>query len=130
VVEGDFEEFADGMGFASGDDVIIRGVLLEHQPHGLDIIFGIAPVAFGVEVAEVEFVLLFGDNAGNGTGDFAGDEGFASAGGFVVEEDAVATEDVVRFAVVDGLPVGEEFATGIVYSRLPTVGYTNEINID
>ena len=34
-----------------------------------------------------------------GAGDLAGDEGFASAGGFVVEEDAVAAGDVGGLAV-------------------------------
>ena len=113
MVESDFEEFANGVGFASGNDVIIGGVLLEHQPHGLYVVFGVTPVAFGVKVAEVEFILLFGDDPSDGAGNFAGDEGFASARGFVVEEDAVAAKDVVGFAVVDGLPVGEEFTAGV-----------------
>ena len=54
VAEGGFEEFADAVGFAGGDDVIVRFVLLEHEPHGFDVFFGVAPVAFGIEVAEVK----------------------------------------------------------------------------
>jgi len=113
VGEGDFEKFADGVGFAGGDDVVVGLVLLEHQPHSFDVVFGVAPVAFGVEVAHVDLVLLAGEDAGEGAGDFAGDEGFAPAGGFVVEEDAVAGEEVVGFAVVDGLPVGVDFGAGV-----------------
>jgi hypothetical protein len=35
------------------------------------------------------------------------------AGGFVVEEDAVAASDVGGLVVVDGLLVGEEFNPGV-----------------
>ena len=40
-----------------------------------------------------------------------GDEGFASAGEFVIAADVVAGGDVGGLVVVDGLPVGERFAT-------------------
>ena len=45
------------MGFAGGDDVIVGLVLLQHQPHRLDVVAGEAPVALGVEVAEEQLVL-------------------------------------------------------------------------
>ena len=48
VAEGDLEEFFDGVGFTCGDDVVFWLFLLEHEPHGFDIVFGVAPVAFGV----------------------------------------------------------------------------------
>ena len=107
------QEFADAVGFAGGDDEILRFVLLEHQPHGFDIIAGEAPVALGVEIAEVEFLLQAFFDAGGCAGDFSGDECFAAAGGFVVEEDAVAGVDVVGFAVVYGLPVAVDFGAGV-----------------
>ena len=40
---------------------------------------GVAPVALGVEVAEVKFLLQAGLDAGDGAGDLAGDEGLAAA---------------------------------------------------
>ena len=101
------------MGFAGGDYVVVGLVLLEHEPHGLNVVFGEAPVAFGVEVAHEDLLLLSGDNAGDGAGDFAGDEGFAATGGFVIKQDAVAGKKVVGFAVVDGLPVGVHFSAGV-----------------
>ena len=39
------------MGLAGGDDVVVGLVLLEHQPHGPDVVAGESPVALGVEVA-------------------------------------------------------------------------------
>jgi len=113
VGESEFEEFSDGMGFAGGDDIIVGGGLLEHEPHGLDVFFGVAPVAFGVEVTEVEFGLESGADVGDGAGDFAGDEGLAASGGFVIEEDAVAGVEAVGFAVIDGDPIGVDLGAGV-----------------
>ena len=42
---------------AGGDDEVLRLVLLQHQPLRLDVVAGMAPVAQGVEVAEVQAVL-------------------------------------------------------------------------
>ena len=40
-------------------DVVVRPVLLEHQPHRPDVVGGVAPVLLGVEVAEGQLVLEF-----------------------------------------------------------------------
>ncbi len=87
--------------------------LLEHQPHRFDVIAGEAPVAFGVEVAEIQFFLESFLDAGGGAGDFAGDKCFAAAGAFVIEEDAVAGEHAVALAVIDSLPVAIDLGAGI-----------------
>ena len=55
VVEGDLDETLHRVGLARGDDVVVRLVLLEHEPHRLDVVAGEAPVALRVEVAEREF---------------------------------------------------------------------------
>ena len=57
MAESLIEKLAHRMRFARRDDIIVRLVLLKHQPHGLDEISGMSPIAFGVEVAEIEFVL-------------------------------------------------------------------------
>ena len=54
VAEGELDELAHGVRLAGGDDVVVGLVLLEHQPHGLDVVAGEAPVALGVEVAEAQ----------------------------------------------------------------------------
>src|SRR5216684_3608385 len=41
-----------------GDDEVFRLVLLQHEPHGLDVILCIAPVASRIQIAEVEAILL------------------------------------------------------------------------
>lgn len=39
------------VGVARGDDEVVRRVELQHRPHGLHEVAGVAPVADGVEVA-------------------------------------------------------------------------------
>jgi hypothetical protein len=43
--------------FARGNDIVVREVLLEHEPLHLHVVSGVAPVAFCVEVAQVQAVL-------------------------------------------------------------------------
>ncbi len=72
-----------------------------------------SPVAFGVEVAKIEFVLKAESDFGCGTGDLACDECLTPYRGFVVEKDAVAGEHPIRFTVIDGYPIGVHLGYGI-----------------
>ena len=54
VLARDLHQLADGMAHAGGDDVVVRLVLLEHQPHRAHVVAGESPVAPRVEVAEAE----------------------------------------------------------------------------
>lgn len=96
VTESDFEELADRLCLARGDHVTVRLLLLQHQPDGFHVFPGITPVAFRIQVAEVELVLQTRENVGEGAGDFPRDKGFAAARRFVIEENAVARVDSVR----------------------------------
>ena len=99
IVEGELGKLADAVLHARGDDVVLGLAGLEDEPHTLDVVLGVAPVAEGVKVAEVEFVLQALGDAGGGEGDLARDEGLAAALALVVEEDAVAAEHAVGVAV-------------------------------
>jgi hypothetical protein len=59
------------VGLAGADDVVVGLVLLEHAPHGVDVVGRVAPVALGVEVAEVELALEAVLDAADGAGDLA-----------------------------------------------------------
>lgn len=113
MVEGDLYEFANGVGFAGADDIVIRGVLLKHEPHGADIIASEAPVPAGIEVTEAKFGLESELDLCDSIGDFASDELKSPAGRFMVEEDAGAGEEIVAFAVVDGDVVAIDFGDAI-----------------
>ena len=55
--EGRFGELADRMGLAGGQDIIVALRLLQHQPHAAGVFARMAPVALGVEIAEVQPIL-------------------------------------------------------------------------
>ena len=60
VRKGDFDELADTVQLAGRDDVVVRLVLLHHQPHRLDIVARVSPVALRIEIAEHELLLAAG----------------------------------------------------------------------
>ena len=100
IVEGQLAELADGVLLTGGNDEILGRFVLQNQPHALDIILGIAPVAQAGQVAQIQLVLFSLGNAGGGQRDLAGDEGLAAALRLVVEENARAAEHVVSLAVL------------------------------
>ena len=113
VMEGQCGEFTDGVLDAGGNHEVLRLVVLEYEPHTLHIVLGIAPVAEGVEVAEVEAVLLALGDAGCCEGDLAGHESLATTLALVVEENAGAAEHIVGFAVLLNNPEAVELGHGV-----------------
>jgi hypothetical protein len=116
--EGRLDELAHGVALPGRQDVVVGFRALQHPPHALDIVAGMAPVAHRVEVAEVEPILAAGRDRGDAAGDLAGDEGLAAARALVVEEDSVAGEEAVALAVVDGDPVGVELGDAVGAARV------------
>jgi hypothetical protein len=55
--------------------------------HALDIVLGVAPIAFCVEVSEIERIFEAGLDAGDAPGDLARDEGLAADRAFMTERD-------------------------------------------
>ena len=102
VFERQLQKFLYGMVFAGGDHVILGLVLLQHHPHRADVIAGEAPVAFGVQVAHMQFLHQAELDLRDAVADLARDEFLAASWTLVVEEDAGNGEEVVAFPVVDG----------------------------
>ena len=111
-------EVLDAVGLAGGDDVVVGLVLLQHQPHRLDVVAGVAPVALGVEVAEHDLVLQPELDAGDRVGDLAGHELEPAARALVVEEDAAAGVQPVALAVVDDDVVPEHLGAAVRRPRV------------
>ena len=99
-------------------DVVAGRLGPEHPVHPLDVVAGVAPVALGVEVAEVGLVLQAGLDAGGGAGDLPRHERLAAAGTFMVEENSVRGVHVVRLPVVHRNPVGIQLGTGVGAARV------------
>src|SRR5690606_12878071 len=55
--EGHTDEITNGSGYSCSDNEIFRFFLLQDQPHCLDIVLGMAPVAFSIQVTQVEAAL-------------------------------------------------------------------------
>src|SRR5918995_2601721 len=98
-------ELTHRMGLAGGDHVVVGLILLEHEPHRLDVVAGVAPVALGVEVPHAQLVGQPELDASGAVGDLAGRELEAAARALVVEQDAAGGVQVVGLAVVDRDPV-------------------------
>ena len=116
--EGQLEKLAHGMRLAGRHHVVVGLLLLEHQPHGADVVAGESPVALGVEVPHDELLLqAFLDSRG-AQGDLAGHERLAAPGAFVVEQDSRAGEEPVGFPIIDRLPVGVQLGAGVRAARV------------
>ena len=88
-------ELADRVRLAGGDHEVVRLVLLEHQPHRLDVLRRVAPVAPRVEVARGTASPAAGQDGRDAARDLARHERPAAARRLVVEEDAVGGEQAV-----------------------------------
>src|SRR5262249_26510868 len=72
MIEGDLHKLLHTVSLSCSNDVIVRFFLLQHQPHGSNIIAGKAPISFCPKVAEAHFCsqsqLDLSDPMGNLTG--------------------------------------------------------------
>ena len=99
--------------FAGSDDEVVRGFLLQNQPHALDIILGVAPVPERIHVAQFQMILEAFGNAAGGQGDFPSDEVLAPALGLVVKENAVDGEHAVGLPILLDHPEAVLLGNGI-----------------
>ena len=111
-------EGADGVSLAGGEHIVVGLRLLQHQPHAAHIFARVAPVALGVEIAEIEPFLQSACDRGDGARDLAGDKGLAAERALVIEQDPVRGVHSVGFAIVHDRPVGEKFGDAVGAARV------------
>lgn len=116
-------ELSNAVLHARGNDEVIGLLLLQHHPLHAHIVFGVPPVAHGIEVAHVKAFFQPLGNVGQTASDLAGDEGFAPARTFVVEQDAVARVHPVSFAVVHHNPIRVHLGYCIGAPRIERCGF-------
>ena len=73
------------MRLSGRQNVVVRLVLLHHQPHAFDIVASVSPIAFGVQVAKIKLILQPYFDRRDGSRNFTGDERFAASRAFMVE---------------------------------------------
>src|SRR6185437_4013061 len=77
------------------------------------IIAGETPIALGIEIAEEELFLQRFLDARRGASDLARDEGLAAPRALMVEENAVADEEPIGFAIIHRIPMRRDLAYSI-----------------
>src|SRR5215469_11498782 len=87
--EGCLDKFAHAVRRTRREHVIVGLILLQDQPHALDKVARVTPVALGVEIAEIERVLSPAGDRRDSARNLAGDKGFAAGRPLMVEQDAV-----------------------------------------
>src|SRR3989338_398774 len=81
------------------DEKIIRLFILQNLPNRFNVIFGISPIPFGVQVAKPKRLLKPQRNTRESHRNFSRHEVQTSTRRFVIKEDAVCGEDAISSAV-------------------------------
>src|SRR4249920_262370 len=101
VRKGEIDELLHGVRRTGRDHEVLRLLLLEHEPHRLDVVAGKAPISLGREIAEAKLILEAELDACDAVADLARHELEASTRALVVEEDSRHGVKAVRLPVVD-----------------------------
>src|SRR5260370_20964393 len=118
-----FDAFAHRAGLARRQHEIVGRVRLQYPVHALDIIPGVAPVAFRPEISEIKRVFETGLDAGNAARDLARHEGLAADRAFMIEQYAVRGEHAVGLAIVHGDPVAVKLGDAIGRAGIERRGF-------
>src|SRR3989338_1072934 len=113
MLGGFFRELPHGMSFIGGQEVIVRLVLLEYKPHTFHKVFGVTPISFGVQIAQIKPFFFAQFYARQTSGYFSGNESFSPARRLMIEKYAVAGEKIISLPVIFCYPIGVNFSDSI-----------------
>src|SRR3954462_2052339 len=102
----------------SADHVVVRRVLLQHEPHRAHVIASKTPIAPRLEIAEAKLPGESELDARHTVGDFARHELETAAGTLVVEENAGDRVECEALTVVHGDPVAVHLRHAIRAARI------------
>src|SRR5271166_2971335 len=122
IVESNAAEFAYLGGTAGGDHVVVRRVLLQHQPHSLDIVPRVAPVAHRLEIAERQLSGQAQFDARNAVRNLTGDKLDTPQRAFMVEQNPRGRMHAEALAVVHCHPMCIELGSRIRRARIERRG--------
>ncbi len=111
--ESRFDKFAHRMRFSCCHDIIIRRVVLQHQPHRMDIILCAAPIPFAFQVPEHKLCNEPSRNARSRTRDFASHKVLRAPRRLVIVKNAVADKQPVGFAINSRQLRGERLSAAV-----------------
>src|SRR5690349_15633268 len=84
---------------ARGNHVVLGLHLLQHHPHGSDVIARVPPIAFGMQVAKRKLFLHSKLNSRDASSDLTRDELDAAQRGLVIEQDTATIKHLETLAV-------------------------------
>src|SRR5882672_12309365 len=124
MFKSNFKKLSNTVSFPRRKNVIVRLVLLQHEPHSLDKFFGIPPITFCVQVSQVEFFLRACEYVSYSARNLTGNKRFTSAGTLVIEKNPVTSVQPIRLTVIHRQPVAKYLSTtirrpGVKRSRFP-----------
>src|SRR6478672_10088898 len=93
------------MGFTGGDYIVIGLILLQHQPHCLDVFLCVTPIALRIQISQIEFFLQPGLDAHSSASNLSRNKCFATPRALVVEKNSAGGEQVVRLAIINSHPM-------------------------
>src|SRR5690606_4258893 len=108
-----FNELANGSSNTGCNYIIFSSFLLKHQPHGLNVILCMAPVAFCREVSQVKAILQSKCYFTYRTCNFTCHKSFSTNRTLMIKEDTIAGIHVISLSVVISNPVSIKFSNGI-----------------
>src|ERR1700722_4540843 len=122
AIENHLEKFLHRMSLAGGNYVVVGLILLQHQPHRLDVVAGESPIAARVQVSERQLLLDAHFDPRRAARDLARHEVLAAPWRLVIEEYPVACEQLVGLAIVDRLPVSVDLGARVRTARMKRRG--------
>src|SRR3989344_2158398 len=106
------------MALPRADNIVIRLFLLHHTPRGLHVLFGVAPVAPRVKIAEEYLFLKPRFDAGNAASNLACYKSLSAPWTLMVEENSVDCKNTIGIAIESCGVVGKNFRASVGTLRI------------
>src|SRR5438034_9271694 len=100
--------------------IILRNLLLKHEPHGTNVVTRKAPIALNIEIAHLQFFLQAELDASHAMTGSTGHKLNATTRRFVIEENARACKQVVTLAGIHRDPMSVELRNSVGATRIKT----------
>src|SRR5277367_509568 len=118
LAKGEFDKFTHRMSFPRGQNEIVRLLLLDNPIDAFDIVARVAPVASGVQIAQIYGALLAECNGGHRSRNLARHESFTAERALMIEQNSVRGVQSIGLPIVHGDPISVEFRRGVGRPRI------------
>src|SRR3990167_6445499 len=110
--KGALYELAHGVSLSSSEDVFLRRSL-HHQPHTLNVVPRVSPVARSVKVSNIKLVSLAAEDLCHRHTYLSCNEGLATPWPLMIEKYSSSSVKTVSFSIVDCCPMCIELGAGV-----------------